>query len=63
MRLPDIAGRELHAQLKSDPQFAPIPVVIYSAGAVDKPPQDAVAYVRKADDPDTLLDAPSRRLA
>ena len=54
-RLPDMTGAELREQLKRDPELARIPVIIFS-GADSERHDDVVAYVRKGDDPERLLE-------
>ncbi len=60
MHLPDLSGPEPHQHLKADARFAHMPIVIFLRRRREKLPEGAVAYVRKASDPDTLLDVIQR---
>ena len=56
INMPGMDGWAVHAELKSDPALADIPVIVFSGvdGANAKV-DDIVAYVRKGIDPDLLL--------
>jgi CheY-like chemotaxis protein len=55
--MPGMSGHEVHEELQRDPSLANIPVVIFSALDDDGRMQGIVAYIRKAVDPDVLLQA------
>jgi CheY-like chemotaxis protein len=57
INMPGMDGWAVHAELKSDPALAAIPVIVFSGvdGAGRIEPEDIVAYVRKGVDPDLLL--------
>jgi two-component system chemotaxis response regulator CheY len=55
--MPDMSGHEVHEELRRDPALAGIPVVVFSALDDDGRMQGVVAYIRKAVDPDVLLQA------
>src|SRR5262245_11874300 len=55
LNLPDMNGGQVRAELKRDPAFAHLPVIIFSGMEVEKPIEDIVAHVRKGLDPEELL--------
>lgn len=56
IRMPGMDGTSVRAALAADPALAGIPVVVFTADPEVTLP-DVVANVRKASDPDILLDA------
>jgi CheY-like chemotaxis protein len=60
LRMPGMTGQELYEELRGDTRLADIPVVVFSALNDDGRLQGIVAYVRKAFDPDLLLEAIER---
>jgi CheY-like chemotaxis protein len=60
LHMPGMSGHEVYEELKQDPALARIPVVVFSALNDDGRLPDVVAYVRKAVDPELLLEAIER---
>ena len=56
IRMPGMDGVAVRAALAADPTLAGIPVIVFTADP-DVTMPDVVANVRKASDPDVLLDA------
>jgi CheY-like chemotaxis protein len=55
INMPGMDGWSVHAELKSDPALAGIPVIVFSGVDGTGKIEDVVAYVRKGVDPDLLL--------
>ena len=55
INMPGMDGWSMHAELKSDPALAAIPVIVFSGVDAKGDVEDIVAYVRKGVDPDLLL--------
>lgn len=58
--MPGMTGHEPYEELRRDPRLAGIPVIVFSARNDDGRLQGVAAHVRKALDPDLLLQAIER---
>ena len=61
IRMPVMDGTTLRAKLAANPEWAAIPIVVFSAALPEQPLTDVVASIRKGSaDPDVLLAAIDR---